>query len=199
MLLSESNIHRRTLLRDFDRIYAEFQPRIHRYLSNLTCEDDALDLTQAVLLKVSQSLHNFREESSLSTWIYRIATNTAYDHSRSSLAKQKASELLCDDGVSIDDLYDSDISGTDREYIRREMNACIRGVIEQLPENYRTVLLLSEFEEFTNPEIAAILDVSLDTVKIRLHRGRTALGKAMQSQCSFYHDERNEIMCDRKG
>jgi RNA polymerase sigma-70 factor, ECF subfamily len=185
-------------LRNFDCIYTEFQPKIHRYLSNLTCEDDARDLTQAVFLKVSLSLDNFREESSLSTWIYRIATNTAHDHSSSSLTKQKGSELIFDVNGSIDDLPDTSLSGTDREYIRREMNACIRSVIDQLPENYRTVLLLGEFEELTNFEVAEILNISIDTVKIRLHRGRTGLRKAMTAQCSLYHDERNELMCDRK-
>ena len=185
-------------MRDFDSIYMEFQPRIHRYLSNLTCEEDALDLTQAVFLKISRSIDNFREESSLSTWIYRIATNTAHDHFGSSLAKQKGSEQLLDDASSIDDLPDTGFSGTDKEYIRREMSACIRGVVDQLPENYRTVLLLSEFEELTNCEVAEILNISIDTVKIRLHRGRAGLRKAMESQCSLYHDERNELMCDRK-
>lgn len=185
-------------MRDFDCIYQEFQPKIQRYLCNLAGETDAPDLTQTVFLKVSQSLDGFRGESSLGTWLYRIATNTAHDHAASSLAKQKGCEQLFDDEGSINDLPDPDYSGTDREYIRREMNACIRGVVEQLPENYRTVLLLSEFEEFTNAEIAAILDLSLETVKIRLHRGRTALRKAMECQCSFYHDERSELMCDRK-
>lgn len=185
-------------MRDFDSVYTEFQPKILRYLSNLTCEDDALDLTQAVFLKVSCSLGNFREESSLSTWIFRIATNTAHDYLNSSLAKQKGSELLFDDDGSVDDLPDTGSLGTDREYVRQEMNACIRGVIDRLPENYRTVLLLAEFEELSNLEVAAILNISIDTLKIRLHRGRAALRKAMQSQCSFYHDERNQIMCDRK-
>jgi RNA polymerase sigma-70 factor (ECF subfamily) len=188
----------RPRLRDFDSIYKEYQPKIYRYLCNLTCENDALDLTQAVFLKISQSLDNFREESSLSTWIYRIATNTAHDYFSSSLAKQKGNEHLFDDDGSIDDLPDADFSGTDREYIRREMSACIRGVVDQLQENYRTVLLLSEFEELTNQEVAEILNISINTVKIRLHRGRTGLRKAMESQCSFYHDERNELMCDRK-
>lgn len=183
---------------NFDCIYTEFQPKIHRYLSNLTCENDALDLTQTVFLKISQSLDNFREESSLSTWIYRIATNTAHDYSDSSLVKQKGNEHLFDDDCSIDSLPDTGFSGTDREYIRREMNACIRGVVDQLPENYRTVLLLSEFEELTNLEVAEILNISIDTVKIRLHRGRTGLRKTLESQCSLYHDERNELMCDRK-
>ena len=185
-------------MRDFDGIYKEFHPKIHRYLSNLIGEDDALDVAQAAFLNISRSLKNFRKESSLSTWIYRIATNAAHDHAASSLARQQSSEELLDEDGSIDDLPDTGFPGTDREYIRREMNACIRGVVDRLPENYRTVLLLSDFEELTNPEIAEILGISIDTVKIRLHRGRTALRKAMESQCSLYHDERNELMCDRK-
>ncbi|HXE96034.1 MAG TPA: sigma-70 family RNA polymerase sigma factor [Dongiaceae bacterium] len=183
---------------DFDAVYQEYQPRIQRYLTRLSGETEAADLTQTVFLKVSRSLNGFRGESSLATWIYRIATNTAHDHAASSLARQIGAELLFADDGSVDDHPDSSSLGTDREYIRREMNACIRGVVDRLPENYRTALLLSEFEEFTNAEIAAILYISLDTVKIRLHRGRAALRKAMECQCSFYHDEHSELMCDRK-
>ena len=185
-------------MRDFDSIYQEFRPKIQRYLCNFAGEEVAPDLTQTVFLKVSRSLDSFRSDSSFSTWIYRIATNTALDHAASSSVKQKDCEQLLDDDGSVDDFPDAGFIGTDREYIRREMNACIRGVVNQLPENYRTVLLLGEFEEFSNAEIAAILDISLDTVKIRLHRARTSLRNAMESQCSFYHDERSEIMCDRK-
>jgi RNA polymerase sigma-70 factor (ECF subfamily) len=185
-------------LKDFDSIYKEFQPKISRYLSNLINESEAPDLTQTVFLKVSKTLDSFRGESSLSTWIYRIATNTAYDHASSSLAHQKRSEEFLDEETSIDDFPDLCEQGTDKEYIRREMNACIRSVVDQLPENYRTVLLLSEFEELTNPEIAEVLNLQLDTVKIRLHRARARLRKAMEAQCSLYHDERNELMCDRK-
>lgn len=183
---------------DFSAVYQEFHPKIQRYLTHFSGEAEAADLTQTVFLKVSQSLDSFRGESSLSTWIYRIATNTAHDHAASSSAKQISSEQFLDDDVSIDDYPDNSSQGTDCDYIRREMTACIRGVVNNLPENYRTVLLLNEFEGLSNPEITAILNTSLDTVKIRLHRARTALRKAMECQCSFYHDERSELMCDRK-
>lgn len=183
---------------DFSSVYQEYHPRIHRYLSHFSGEAEAADLTQAVFLKVSRSLESFRGDASLATWVYRIATNTALDHAASSLARQKECEQQLDDDASLDDFPDRGAQGGDHEYIRREMTACIRGVVDQLPENYRTVLLLSEFEEITNAEIAAILGITLDTVKIRLHRGRTALRNAMESHCSFYHDERSELMCDRK-
>jgi RNA polymerase sigma-70 factor (ECF subfamily) len=181
----------------FDRIYREFQPKIYRYLCNLSGESEALDLTQTVFLKVSRSLDDFRGESSLATWIYRIATNTAHDHASSALAKQREAEQLFDEEGSLDDLHDPDTPATDREYIRQEMNACIRGLVDQLPENYRTVLLLSDYEELSNQEIAETLGISLDTVKIRLHRGRTHLRRSLECSCSFYHDERNQLMCDK--
>lgn len=185
-------------MRDFNSIYQEFQPKIQRYLRHLAGDSAVPDLTQTVFLKVSQSLDSFRGESSLATWIYRIATNTAHDYALSSQVKQRETEVLFDDTVSMDDLPDSVSPGTDQEYIRREMNECVRGVVGRLPENYRTVLFLSEFEELTNQEIADILGLSIDTVKIRLHRARTNLRKAMECECSLYRDERNELMCDRK-
>lgn len=186
-------------MKNFDTVYREFQPRIHRYLSHLSGEAEASDLTQAVFLKVSQSLADFRGESSLATWIYRIATNTTHDHALSSRTKQRINELPFNETSSLGDFPDLDSPGADREYIRHEMNACIRGVVDQLPEDYRTVLILSEFDEFTNREIAEILAVSIDTVKIRLHRARIRLREAMTCQCDLYRDERNELMCDRKG
>ena len=185
-------------MQDFDSIYQEFQPKIERYLSRLCGEADAQDLTQAVFLKISQALDGFRGESSLATWIYRIATNTAYDHAASSPVKQKSVELFFDDTDSAEDMPDPSLPGPEQGHILKEMNDCIRGIIDQLPETYRTVLLLSEFEEFTNPEIAEMLGLSVDTVKIRLHRARTRLKKAMECQCSLYRDGRNELMCDKK-
>jgi RNA polymerase sigma-70 factor (ECF subfamily) len=185
-------------VRDFDSIYREFQPKIARYLSQLVGEDDAYDLTHVVLLKVSRSLVSFRGESSLATWIFRIATNSAHTHLLSSNAKQREREVHFEDPCSLDEFPDPASRGTDHEYIRREMNSCIRNIVDQLPENYSTVLLLSEFEEFTNPEIAEILGLNIDTVKIRLHRARVRLRKSMECQCSVYRDERNELACDPK-
>lgn len=182
---------------DFDSIYLEYRPRIHRYLCSLCGEPHADDLTQEVFVKVNGGLDSFRGEASLSTWIYRIATNTAHDHAASSRRRQQ-NELQFGDNGSADDFADGNATDTDEEFIRREMNACIRGIVDQLPENYRTVLVLSDFEYLSNADIARILDTSIEIVKIRLHRARAFLRKALECQCSFYHDGRNQLMCDRK-
>ncbi len=182
-------------MQDFTAIYQEFHPRIFRYLQRLCGEEDAADLTQTVFLKVSRSLDSFRGDSSLSTWIYRIATNTAHDHAT---ASTRGNEEPMDVDGSADDYPDTSLPAADREYIRREMSACIRGVIDSLPAGYRSVLILSEFDELSNPEIADVLGISIDAVKIRLHRARNVLREALKCECHLYHDERNELMCDQK-
>ena len=68
---------------DFEQIYADFRPRIHRYLTSMVGELEAEDLAQEVFVKLSQALDTFRGEAKLSTWIYRIATNAALDRMRS--------------------------------------------------------------------------------------------------------------------
>jgi RNA polymerase sigma-70 factor, ECF subfamily len=183
---------------DFETIYREYRPRIYRYLSHLTTEADAPDLTQAVFLKVSRSLDSFRGESSLSTWIYRIATNTAHDFGESALVRQREAELLVDDARELDEMATSIDPSAESQCIRREMNDCIQGMVQEIPESYRDVVMLSDFGELSNAEIAGVLGISLDTVKIRLHRGRKVLRGAMQCKCDIYHDESNELVCDRK-
>lgn len=187
---------------DFEQLHTRYRTKIHRYLCRLAGENEAEDLCQEVFVKVERNLTSFRNEAQLSTWLYRIATNSFYDRLRSPSFKQKSKEYP----IEIDDntLEKRDFTsqqqkpGIDQQVIRDEMNACIRGYIDQLPENYRTVLLLSEEEGFKNREIAEILQVSLDNVKIRLHRAKAKLKVSLQGNCDFYLDERSEISCDRK-
>ncbi len=79
------------------------------------------------------------------------------------------------------------------------MNACIRNVIDQLPENYRTVIVLSELEGLSDQDMAEVLGLSLEAAKIRLHRARTRLKEDLSRHCIFYRTEQNELACDRKG
>jgi RNA polymerase sigma-70 factor (ECF subfamily) len=180
---------------DFQSVHDRFRPRVLRYLARLVGESEAQDLTQSVMLKVSEGLHDFRGDSSVSTWIYRIATNAALDRLRG-----KAPQPLTDTEFEFDE-HDvppaAKTASVETTAIREEMNACIREFIERLPETHKTVMLLSELEGFKNAEIAAILGVSLDTVKIRLHRAREKLRKDLDTGCSFYRNE-GELACDRK-
>ncbi len=185
----------------FEEAYKTFQPKILRYLARLVGEHEAEDLTQSVFFKVNQGLMNFRGESSLSTWIYRIATNVARDSIHTPAIPSNGENRLPVTPKEGEDLTDTipDSSPTvEQQLIRGEMAACIRDIVNRLPESYRTVIVLSELEGFNNRDIAEILDVTLDIVKIRLHRARTRLKQELENHCNFYLDERSEFACDRK-
>jgi RNA polymerase sigma-70 factor (ECF subfamily) len=89
-------------------------------------------------------------------------------------------------------------STSEQRVARKEMSACVRGVIEDLPGDYRTTILLKELEGLKNKEIAKLLGVTLDTVKIRSHRARQRLKRELEALCQLYHDERNELVCEPK-
>jgi RNA polymerase sigma-70 factor (ECF subfamily) len=78
------------------------------------------------------------------------------------------------------------------------MSGCVREFIDKLPSDYKTVILLSELEGFKNTEIADVLQISLDTIKIRLHRARAKLKAVLNDGCDFYHNEQNFLACYRK-
>ena len=78
------------------------------------------------------------------------------------------------------------------------MSDCVREFVDRLPPDYRTIITLNELEGFTNKEITEILQISLETAKIRLHRARAKLKESLESGCDFYNDDRSELACDRK-
>ncbi|MBI4671453.1 MAG: sigma-70 family RNA polymerase sigma factor [Chloroflexi bacterium] len=175
---------------DFQTIHADFRPKIQRYLTRLVGVYEAEDLTQEVLIRISQSLHTFRGESKLSTWVYRIATNAALDRLRAPSFKRTiqnelsdvshASERAC---AEQDVLTGGALASLEQQLFRKERSECYRDYIENLPLNYRMVVALSEFEELAANEIAEILGLSLDVVKIRLHRGRARLLQELKAHC----------------
>jgi RNA polymerase sigma-70 factor (ECF subfamily) len=171
---------------DFREIYADYQPRILRYLARLAGEAEAEDLVQEVFIKVDRGLKTFRGESQLSTWLYRIATNTAIDKFRSASYQHEADLGWLDisEETEIRDAWSGQESlSVERQVMRKERYECYVDFMKRLPPNYRAVVVLSELEELNNNEIAEILGLSLDVVKIRLHRGRARLLQELKTNC----------------
>jgi len=171
---------------EFQKIHEAFRPKIHRYLTRLVGEQEAEDLTQEVFVKVSRALETFRGESQLSTWLYRIATNAAIDKMRSLSFRQGAQNSSLDD--SNEDKNRNVWTGEqplllEQQFMRKERYQCFGNLVRNLPPHYRTVVVLSELGELSNNEIAQILGLSLDAVKIRLHRGRARLVQELKTHC----------------
>jgi RNA polymerase sigma-70 factor, ECF subfamily len=183
---------------DFEKIHETYAPRIKLYLGKLAGDDKAEDLTQEAFARVSRSLKNFRGQSSLSTWIYKIATNAAIDGFRKDKPVKNDFSIDVAEDVEDKNIWTGESSTLDDQVIRREMNDCIRHVVAKLPEDYRTVIVLAEFEGFKNENIAGILGLRLEAVKIRLHRARLKLKEELSKQCILYRDDRNEFACEQK-
>ena len=191
---------------NIQEIFDTFQPKINRYLTRLVGEGDAEDLTQEVFIKINKALIDFRGESKISTWIYRIATNAALDKLR--IPSQKNDVQNCSSILDVEDpiaeIADQNAwTGekaplVEHQVFWKEMTDCIQGFINSLPGDFRTVLLLSEFEGFKDNEIAGILGLPSSTVKIRLHRARERLKQKLEQNCDSYWIEENEFVPELK-
>jgi RNA polymerase sigma-70 factor (ECF subfamily) len=189
--------------REFEDIYREYRSRIYHYLARMVGQDEAEDLTQEVFVKAGKSLHSFDGLSQISTWLFRIATNTALDRLRSNAYRKETVDSVGLESIS-DTGHDRDVwvkgrgKAPDDLLIRKEMSDCVRSIIDSLPESDRMVIVLSETEGFSDHEIAAILDLKVGTIRVRLHRARARLKEKLEAACDFYRTQDNILACDKK-
>lgn len=143
---------------------------------------DAADTTQEVFLKVFRGMKHFHGESSLKTWIYRIALHEASNRkrwwfrhkAREMSLEPMAGSVQSSQSAPKDTLVDNRESPFD-SVAQHEVSAHVEEQLRRVPEPYRTTLILRDLEEMSYEEIAEITNVSLGTVKSRLTRGREAL------------------------
>ena len=157
---------------------------IHRVASRLLGDPrDAEEVTQDVLLTVAHKIGTFKGAAKLSSWIYRIAANAAYERlrSRRSRAAVSLEPLLAvfdDDGHHAEAVVDWS-SRLDDPAVAAEARSALEGVITRLPDDYRIVVLLRDVEGLTNEETADALGLTVAAVKSRLHRVRLVLRQAL--------------------
>lgn len=164
----------------FERLVRTYGGRMLAVAKRMLGQDeDARDAVQEAFLSAFRSIGRFEQQSRLSTWLHRIVTNVALMKLRSRQRKPERSieDLLprfLADGHQADPALDwSDSAET--AALKREDREFVRKCIQQLPENYRTVLLLRDIEELSTDETARALGLSIPVVKTRLHRARQAL------------------------
>jgi RNA polymerase sigma-70 factor (ECF subfamily) len=142
-------------------------------------EEDAQDALQDGLITAFRAIDRFEGKSKLSTWLHRVVVNAALMRLRSKRRKREQSidELLPtfqEDGHQsrpTPEWNQSALAGIQR----KEAQAAVRACIDQLPEDYRTVVLLRDIQELDTAEVAGLLGITEGNVKVRLHRARQAL------------------------
>ncbi|MGQ0732663.1 MAG: sigma-70 family RNA polymerase sigma factor [Acidobacteriota bacterium] len=139
--------------------------------------EEALDLSQEVFLRVFRTIHRFRGQSALKTWIYRIAINQARNRQRWWRRRHRDAQVPLEQHVlehgELRQPGDGD--APDRALARKELARCLWAALEALPFDQRTVVVLREIDGLSYDEIAESLDVAVGTVKSRLTRARQAL------------------------
>lgn len=147
-------------------------------------ESDAQDVVQSAYLNAFRSIDQFSGGSQLSTWLHRIVVNTALMKIRARRRRPEESiepflPVFQEDGHHVEQ-FSEWATPADTLLERKETRAAVRAGIEQLPETYRTVLILRDIEELSTQEVADALGVTTTTVKVRLHRARQALSALMR-------------------
>jgi len=169
----------------FDELISAHQDRVFNTAFRLMGNyEEALDLTQEVFLNCFRKIENFKGDSALSTWLYRITVNTAknrwkYQQSRGlNRMTSMDAPMDADDEERVKQFPDS--QPTPRKVATdREAMAYFEKQLDHLNEEHREVLVLRYMEELSYEEIADILGLSLGTVKSRIHRARNELRDVM--------------------
>jgi RNA polymerase sigma-70 factor, ECF subfamily len=162
----------------FQELIKPHEPKIYNLLLSMTGnEAEAADFFQEAFISAWRNLSSFKGKSSFSTWLYRIAVNTVLMKRR----KKKLPTVSLDvpivangEEISRDfagDWSDNPLASLENQELRERLNKAIR----ELPEKYRTVLVLSDVQGLPNEEIRKVMKLSLPSVKTRLHRARMYL------------------------
>lgn len=167
-----------------EQVYYDYAPRVYHVARRLLSSDvDAEDVTQDVLLQVVRKLPTFRGDAAFPTWLHRITVNAALTHRRRRAVREEhrlhdpldllLEEQSCQAGMRYWTL------GPEDQILHQESQLLIKRAIEQLPEIYRSVFILSDIEGQPNAAIAQSLGLTLPAMKSRLHRARLLLREAL--------------------
>lgn len=177
---------------EFSEIYDAYHGKVVAYAARLLGRDEADDVAQEVFVKVRRSLSTLEDASKLASWIYAITLNTVRDAARRRVPAPVRRDSDASDATP--DVPDAVSRTPEENAIRSEMVSCYLDYVNQLPDNYRDVYVLSEFEHLSNEEIARRSGLTLGTAKIRLHRARARIQQELRRNCRCYYNERGELM-----
>ena len=164
----------------FERLVRTYSSRMLAAIRPiLRNDDDANEALQDAFVSVFKSIDKFEGSSALGTWLHRIAVNAALMKLRS---KKRRPEVALDDLLPrfLDDGHQAEPAepwsqGAVELCAMAEMRTIVRSLIAELPENYRVVLALRDLDEVPTDEVAKLLEITPNAVKIRVHRARQAL------------------------
>ena len=182
-------------------VFTEMYNRHHQIvyvvcLQNLKNRDDAIEITQETFMRAFKGLARFRGDSSLKTWLYKIAVNLSrnrywywYWYRRRRHSTLSMDATFTDTDSSLSDLVSDSSSSPDEEFRLNEMEDLVSVCMNRLPKPHKEILDLRNTQHLTYEEISQRLGIEIGTVKSRVARARKALLVEMQIVCPDLRDE----------
>ena len=163
---------------DFYEVYDQYYDRVRNFIeAKVKNRWAADDLVQETFLRVLLNLHTLKDQEKLSSWIFRIAANLCQDHFRQSKRNLIPFE---DDAAGAS----SEAASLEKQLEQYQMSLWVQEKIKLLPEPLRQVIFLCDIKQESYQEAADILGISLENVKVRLHRARKRLKTILEEQTS---------------
>ena len=170
----------------YELLVARFQQPVYNLVYRLMTEPgDSYDVVQEVFLKVFRNIGTFRSQSSLKTWIYRIAVNEVHNYRRWFFRHRRQEVVLEDEGEGGKNFGDTvpDRGRSPYDYaLDGEKRVLIEDALSRINPMFRAAVVLRDVEDLSYEEIADILDISLGTVKSRITRGRDAMRRQLEGR-----------------
>ena len=169
------------ILKGKEQLYSElvlrYQNRLFSTIYHYTRDyEDAKDLAQEIFIKVYNNLHKYNNKASFSTWFYRIAVNSCIDWTRKRrLVTVSTFETDENEEIHILEHISDDTPSPEDVLLKEEYKTTIKNIVMDLPEIYKTVVILYYYEDFSPREISDILNIPKKTIDSRLYRARDIL------------------------
>ena len=181
----------------FEELLRQYEKKVYTLCFRMCGNsEDAEEAAQDTFLALWRGIDRFRQESSLSTWIYRLASNACIDLLRR--RKKQGSSLSLDDEELFLDAVDAAPRPQDAVE-HREAQKLLQEGLSALPEEYRKVLILREIEGLSYTEIAESASLELGTVKSRISRGRVLLRNFLSGSGNFFEIASSKVTeCNQK-
>jgi len=175
---------------DLLEIHDQYYHRVRKFiLTSVKDESVADDLIQETFIRIQENLDSVRDPAKISSWIFRIAYHLCQDHFRT--LKKSSSHEEVHEGLA--NLHETPVQ---KKLEQGEMSQCVQDQVNLLPESLRNVLIFADAMDFSHREIADILGLTVENVKVRLHRARKRLKAILKEKCTFEVDERDVLVCE---
>ena len=164
----------------FQRIYELFVRKVLNFVYRMIgSPEEAEDLTQETFVTVYQKLGSLKDDERFEPWLFRIARNNVYQRYRRRTPSMVSIDEQDEEGRSVAELVD-ERKGPQEAFQAEELERVVQGVIDDLPDKYREVFVLSAIDHLSYQEIAEIVGRSLPSVKTDIHRARLQVRKRVR-------------------